>query len=911
MEYNKEKDFEEQNVHEEESGVRIQQSDGGFRVIPLKGLIDNWFIDYASSVILDRAVPEINDGFKPVQRRILHSMKELEDGRYNKVANIVGNTMKYHPHGDSSIGDALVNLGQKDLLIDTQGNWGNVLTGDPAAAPRYIEARLSKFALDVVYNPKTTEWKFSYDGRNKEPVTLPVKFPLLLAQGAMGIAVGLKCEILPHNFNELIDASIAYLRDEEFVLYPDFRTGGMIDVRGYNDGERGCKVQVRAKISQLDKKTLVITEIPYGTTTGTLIDSITKAGEKGQIKIRRVDDNTSRNAEIVIHLAAGVSPDQTIDALYAFTQCQVSLNSLCTCVIRNEHPEFTTISAILKESTDRTLDLLSWELKIKLDELERDWHYISLEKIFFEKRIYKILEKDSDSWDDQITEIERAFDPYRQMLKTEITRDDVLRLCEKPVRKISKFDIKKAEEQILDIENQIEKVKYDLDHIVDYTINFYNEIKRKHGKGHERRTEIRNFDNISAVAVAANNEKLYVNKEESFICTSAGLKKEQNKDAYTFVSDCSDLDDIIVFRENGTFMVTKLQPKCFVGPEKIIHADVFHKNDDRTVYNMVYRSGKAGAPYYVKRFSVKGITHDKDYDLTKGEPGSKVVYFSANPNGEAEVIKVMLRPQPKLKKTSFEYNFADLAIKGRASQGNRLTIHPINRIVKRDEGVSTLAAREIWYDDTVKRLNADKRGTLIGEFSGDDKILQIFSNGEFRLSGYDLSTHFDDDMTQIMKYDPSLIYSVIYIEGETKLMYIKRFDIDEETPLNRRISFIGEHSDAQFLIMNMDKLPRLMLSFNDSPSGKQYEDEEVNVAEYIGVKSYKAKGKRLSTHDVATYTFLEPFEPEEEEVVEEENVEEVEETAEEMENAEAKDSSNESDENFFSEDDGVQLTLFE
>ena len=910
MEDNKEKDFEEQNVHDEESGVRVQQGDS-FRVIPLKGLIDNWFIDYASSVILDRAVPEINDGLKPVQRRILHSMKELEDGRYNKVANIVGNTMKYHPHGDASIGDALVNLGQKDLLIDTQGNWGNVLTGDPAAAPRYIEARLSKFALDVVYNPKTTEWKFSYDGRNKEPVTLPVKFPLLLAQGAMGIAVGLKVEILPHNFNELIDASIAYLRDEPFELYPDFRTGGMIDVRAYNDGARGSKVQVRAKISQLDKKTLVITEIPYGTTTGTLIDSITKAGEKGQIKIRRVDDNTSRNAEIVIHLAPGVSPDQTIDALYAFTQCQVSLNSLCTCVIRNEHPEFTTISAILKESTDKTLDLLSWELKIKLDELERDWHYISLEKIFFEKRIYKILEKDSDSWDDQITEIERAFDPYRQMLKTEITRDDVLRLCEKPVRKISKFDIKKAEEQILDIENQIEKVKYDLDHIVDYTINFYNEIKRKHGKGHERRTEIRNFDNISAVAVAANNEKLYVNKEESFICTSAGLKKEQNKDAYTFVSDCSDLDDIIVFRENGTFMVTKLQPKCFVGPEKIIHADVFHKNDDRTVYNMVYRSGKAGSPYYVKRFSVKGITHDKDYDLTKGEPGSKVVYFSANPNGEAEIIKVMLRPQPKLKKTSFEYNFAELAIKGRASQGNRLTIHPINKIVKRDEGVSTLAAREIWYDDTVKRLNADKRGTLIGEFSGDDKILQIFSNGEFRLTGYDLSTHFDDDMTQIMKYDPSLIYSVIYIEGETKLMYIKRFDIDEETPLNRRISFIGEHSDAQFLIMNMDKLPRLMLSFNDSPSGKQYEDEEVNVAEYIGVKSYKAKGKRLSTHDVATYTFLEPFEPEEEEVVEEENVEEVEETAEEMANAEAKDSSNESDENFFSEDDGVQLTLFE
>lgn len=908
MEDNKDKDIELEGQNElEESGVRVQSGDG-FRVIPLKGLIDSWFIDYASSVILDRAVPEINDGFKPVQRRILHSMKELEDGRYNKVANIVGNTMKYHPHGDASIGDALVNLGQKELLIDTQGNWGNVLTGDPAAAPRYIEARLSKFALDVIYNPKTTEWKFSYDGRNKEPVTLPVKFPLLLAQGAMGIAVGLKCEILPHNFNELIDASIAYLRDEPFVLYPDFRTGGMIDVRSYNDGSRGCKVQVRAKITQLDKKTLVITEIPYGTTTGTLIESITKAGEKGQIKIRRVDDNTSRNAEIVIHLASGVSPDQTIDALYAFTQCQVSLNSLCTCVIRNEHPEFTTISAILKDSTDRTLDLLSWELKIKLDELERDWHWISLEKIFFEKRIYKILEKDADTWDDQITAIERAFDPYRVMLKAEITRDDVLRLCEKPVRKISKFDIKKAEEQILDIENQIEKVRYDLDHIVDYTINFYKEIKRKHGKGRERRTEIRNFDNISAVAVAANNEKLYVNKEESFICTSAGLKKEQNKEAYTFVSDCSDLDDIIVFRENGTFMVTKLQAKCFVGPDKIIHADIFHKNDDRTVYNMVYRSGKAGSPYYVKRFSVKGITHDKDYDLTMGESGSKVIYFSANPNGEAEVIKVMLRPQPKLKKTSFDYNFADLMIKGRGSRGNRLTIHPINKIVKRDDGVSTLAAREIWYDDTVKRLNADKRGILIGEFSGDDKILQIYSNGEFRLTGYDLSTHFDDDMTQIMKFDPNVIFSVIYIEGDSKLMYIKRFMIEEDCQLNRRISFIGDNKDAEYLFMNMDRLPRLLLSFNDSPSGKQYEDEELNVAEYIGIKSYKAKGKRLSTHNVATYTFLDPYEPQDEGI---DDIEEDKLDIEENITEEITSYNNESDDNFFSEDDGMQLTLFE
>lgn len=865
MEDDEIKNIENQNKSEdEESGLRIEQGDN-FRIIPLKGLIDNWFINYASSVILDRAVPEINDGLKPVQRRILHSMKEMDDGRYNKVANIVGNTMKYHPHGDASIGDALVNLGQKELLIDTQGNWGNILTGDPAAAPRYIEARLSKFALDVVYNPKTTEWKFSYDGRNKEPVTLPVKFPLLLAQGAMGIAVGLKVEILPHNFNELIDASIAYLRDEPFVLYPDFRTGGLIDVRGYNDGARGCKIQVRAKISQIDKKTLVITEIPYGTTTGTLIESITKAGEKGQIKIRRVDDNTARNAEIVIHLATGTSPDKTIDALYAFTQCQVSLNTLCTCVIRNNHPEFTTISAILRESTDNTLDLLSWELKIKLDELESEWHWVSLEKIFFEKRIYKILEKDFDTWDEQVTAIERAFDFYRNMFKREITRDDILKLCEKPVRKISKFDIKKAEDQIIDIEEQIEKIKFDLDHIVEYTINFYSEIKKKYGKDRERKTEIRNFDSISAVAVAANNEKLYVNRMESFICTGAGLKKEQNKDTYIYVTDCSDLDDIIVFRENGTFMVTKIQAKCFVGPEKIIHVDVFHKNDDRTIYNVVYRNGKSGSPYYVKRFAVKCITHDRDYDLTMGVPGSKVIYFSANPNGEAETIRVMLRQQPKMRKLSFDYDFATLAIKGRNTRGNKLTDRAITKIIKRDEGVSTLSAREIWYDDTVKRLNADKRGILIGEFAGDDKILQIYSNGEFRLSGFDLSTHFDDDMVQVMKYNSNTVFSVIYVEGETQFMYIKRFMINKNTVLNSRISFIGENKNSKYLICNMDKFPRLLLKYKESASGKQYDDDEIDVAEFIGVKSYKAKGKRLSTRDVDLYEFLEPFElPEEE-----------------------------------------------
>jgi len=844
---------------EEESGMLVQSGDG-YRVVPLKGMFENWFLDYSSYVILDRAVPEIDDGLKPVQRRILHSMKEIDDGRYNKVANIVGNTMKYHPHGDASIGDALVNLGQKDLLIDCQGNWGNILTGDGAAAPRYIEARLSKFALDVVFNPKTTDWTFSYDGRNKEPISLPIKFPLLLFQGAMGIAVGLKSEILPHNFNELLDASIAYLKDEPFELYPDFQTGGLIDVRGYNDGGRGSRVQVRAKISQLDKKTLVITEIPYGTTTETLIQSITQAGEKGKIKIRRVDDNTSKTAEIVIHLAPGVSPDQTIDALYAFTKCQVKLNSLCTCVIHNDKPEFTTISAILRHNTDHTLDLLSWELQNTLDELEGQWHWISLEKIFFEKRLYKILEKDAPSFDAQVDAIEKAFDPYREQLKKEITRDDVLKLCEKPVRKISKFDIKKAEDQLLDIEKQIEQVKYDLDHIVDYTIHYFEEIKRKYGKGRERKTEIRNFDNISAVAVAANNEKLYVNKEEGFICTGTGLKKEQNKDAYGYVCDCSDIDDVIVFRENGTFSVVKLQQKLFVGPEKIIYANIYHKGDKRTIYNMAYRNGKPGNPYYVKRFYVDGITHDKIYDLTMGEAGSKVAYFSANPNGEAEVIKVQLRPAPKLKKLSFDYDFATLDIKGRASRGNKLTNHSVSRIFKREEGVSTLSAREIWYDDTVKRLNADGRGTSIGRYSGNDRIMQIHANGEFRLTNFDLSTHFDDDMTMIFKFEPETIFTVLYIESETKLVYIKRFTVDEDTPLNKRISFIGEGEDAKLIAVNMDVLPRLLLKFNDGVSGKHFEDEEVNVDEYIGVKSYKAKGKRLSVHDVNYYEFLEPFE---------------------------------------------------
>ncbi len=836
-------------------------SDDKFRVVPLKGMFENWFLDYASYSILERAVPALEDGLKPVQRRILHSMDELDDGRFNKVANIVGNTMKYHPHGDASIGDALVQLAQKDLLIDTQGNFGNILTGDDAAAPRYIEARLSKFAKDVVFNPKTTDWTPSYDGRNREPVSLPVKFPLLLAQGAEGIAVGLASKFLPHNFNELIDASIAYLHDEPFELFPDFPTGGLMDVSNYNDGIRGGRVRIRARISQLDKKTLVINEIPFGTTTGTLIDSIIKANDKGKIKIKKIDDNTAEQCEIVIYLNTGVSPDQTIDALYAFTLCEMSI-SPNACVIVHDHPAFIGVSEILKRSADRTMEMLSWEIKILLDELEADWHWTSLEKLFFEKGIYKELEKKNyETWEDQVTGIESRFDPYRKKLKREITRDDVLKLCDKPVRKISKFDIKKADEHLADIESKMEEAKYNLDHIVDYTIKFFNTIKEKYGKGRERKTEIRNFDNIQAVAVAANNEKFYVNRAEGFVCTGEGLKREKDKDSYEFVNECSDMDDIIVFHENGTYFVTRIQSKLFVG-QNVIHVDVFHKNDDRTTYNVVYRDGKNGNPYYVKRFAVTSVTRDKEYDLTSGKPDSKVIYFTSNPNGEAEIIKVQLRPKPKLKKTVLDFDFAALAVKGRNSKGNLLTKNAIKAIIKHDDGVSTLTARDIWYDDTVRRLNADKRGTYIGAFEGDDRILQIFANGSFKISGFDLTTHFDDDMIEIKKFSPDDVFSVLYVEGDTQKMYLKRFCIDMDVKMNERISFIGDSDMARFVAINTDDMPLIQVSYKVSDAGNSFPDEIVNVEEFIGIKSFKAKGKRLSNKEIESVLFIEPIEPE-------------------------------------------------
>jgi topoisomerase-4 subunit A len=817
------------------------------RTIQLGGMYENWFLDYASYVILERAVPDMGDGLKPVQRRLLHAMNQLDDGRFNKVANIIGHTMQYHPHGDASIGDALVQLGQKDLVIETQGNWGNVLTGDSAAASRYIEARLSKFAREVVFNPKTTRWKLSYDGRNKEPVTLPMKFPVLLAQGVEGIAVGLASKILPHNFIELIDASIRHLNGEAFELLPDFQTGGMGDFSKYNDGLRGGKVRIRAKISQLDKKTLVINEIPFSTTTTSLIDSIVSANDKGKIKIRKIDDNTAENVEIVIHLNPGVSPDQTIDALYAFTQCEVSV-SPNACVIRDGKPAFIGVSEILRGNTEQTRNLLRLELQIRLNELDQDWHFSSLEKIFIEQRIYRDIEQ-CESWEEVIDAIRSGLGPFMSLLRRAVTDEDIVQLTEIKIKRITRFNSFKADEHLKGIETEMEEVKNHLEHITDYTINFFRQIKKKYGQGKERKTEIRSFDTIQAASVAANNEKLYVNRLEGFVGTS--LRKDE------FVCECSDLDEIIVFKENGTFLVTKVSSKSFVG-EHIIHIDVFRKNDDRTVYNVVYRDGRKG-PWYVKRFSVIGVTRDKEYDVTAGAPDSKVIYFSANPNGEAEIIKVLLKPKPRMKKPAFEFNFAELTIKGRNSRGNILTKHPLKQIHKRENGVSTLGARDIWYDEVVKRLNTDQRGVYIGAFASDDRLVNFMQNGDFKLTGYDLSTHFDDDMVTLKKHDPEEIISLIYLEGETGRHYLKRFTLEEDIPIGKRISMIGEHPQSSLIKLIFDELPVVRLSFYPTEKGKQPEEETIEVASFIAVKSFKAKGKRLSTFEITEISVLEPL----------------------------------------------------
>jgi len=846
-----------QNLEEENSST----DDSVNRVKHLSGMYKSWFLDYASYVILERAVPGINDGLKPVQRRILHSMNRMEDGRFNKVANIIGHTMQFHPHGDASIGDALVQLGQKEILIDTQGNWGNTLTGDSSAAPRYIEARLSKFAREIVFNPKTTEWTLSYDGRNKEPVSLPVKFPLLLAQGVEGIAVGLASKILPHNFNELIDCSIKYLQGKPFELFPDFLTGGMADVSKYNKGLRGGKVRVRARIKLVDKKTLAITEIPFTTTTVSLIDSIVNANNKGKIKIKKIDDNTAENVEILIHLAANVSPDQTIDALYAFTNCEVSI-SPNSCVIKEEKPVFEPVDEILKHNTDHTVYLLKRELEIRLGELEDNWHNSSLEKIFIENRIYLRIE-DCETWECVIKTIDEGLEPFKKILRREVNEDDIVRLTEIKIKRISKFNAFKADEYIKGVESEMEEVKNHLDNLIDYSINYFKQIKKKYGQNFPRKTELRNFDTIEAAAVAVANQKLYLNREDGFAGTS--LKKDE------FISECSDIDDVIVFRKDGTFMVTKVSPKFFVG-SNVLHIEVFDKNDDRTIYNMIYRDGNRGK-YYVKRFGVTSITRDKEYDLTRGTEGTKVVYFTANPNGEAEVVRVNLRPKPRLSKTSFDYDFSEMAIKGRNAKGNILTKHNIKNIVQKEEGISTLGAIDVWYDDTVRRLNTDERGRYIGAFKGEDRILSILSSGEFRLTGYDVSTHFDDDLMYLEKHNPKKIVTAVYFDGEQAKYYVKRFDIPETTQVNKKYFFSSDSKGSKFVMFSVDYLPVIQLEIKPK-SGDEFETEVIPLADFIGVKSYRAKGKRLSNKDVKKLKFLDPLPYEEEE--EEESLEDAE-----------------------------------
>ncbi len=818
--------------------------------LSLDGMFRDYWIDYASDVILDRSVPDIDDGLKPVQRRILHAMNEHDDGRFTKVANIVGNTMSYHPHGDASIKDALVNLGQKELLIDCQGNWGNILTGDDAAAARYIEARLSKFAKEVVFNPKTTQWKPNYDGRKREPVTLPIKFPLLLAQGTKGIAVTLTSVIMPYNFCELLEASVKILQNVPFEIYPDFPTGGLIDVSRYNDGAQGGRLRIRAKMHYDEKrKAIIITELPYTVTTDVLISSILTANEKGKIKIKKVDDNTAAEVEIVVSLPTGVSPDQTIDALYAFTNCQISFSPQ-TCVIIDDKPVFTTASDILRHNTMRTRDLLRQELEIQLGELEDRWHWVSLEKIFFEKGIYKKMEKkDSSTWDEQVDEMLAAFGPYKKKLKREITREDVLKLCEKPVRKISKFDIKKAEDELANIEMTIDEVKNHLEHLTEYAIRYFQDILKKYGKGRERRTEIRNFEDIEATTVAMATEKLYVNYQTGFV--GWGLKREEGVEV---ACECSKMDEIIVFRRDGTMMVTKVQEKGFVGSQEckeLLYVNVFRKRDERTVYNMIYRDGSAGYAM-VKRFSVTSIIRDRDYQLTKGSKNSKVLYFTANPNGEAEVVTIHHVSNPKLKKVSFDFDFKTLAIKGRDAMGNILTRNAVRSINLKDEGVSTLSARKIWFDESVKRLNVNEAGRYIGEFRGTDKILAIMQSGSYRTTGFDLANHYDDDLIELRKFRSDAIVTVLYRSPEG-YPYLKRFN-PEIT--DRKQGFLDD--DGSTLIsLCLDFYPRLEVVYTED-SGKKISSEIIDAEDFIGVKSCKARGKRVTTFAVESFNWLPP-----------------------------------------------------
>lgn len=823
----------------------------------LSGMYQNWFLDYASYVILERAVPHINDGLKPVQRRILHSMKRLDDGRYNKVANIVGHTMQFHPHGDASIGDALVQLGQKELLIDCQGNWGNILTGDSAAAPRYIEARLSKFALDVVFNPKTTEWQASYDGRNREPVTLPVKFPLLLAQGVEGIAVGLSSKILPHNFNELCDAAIAYLHGEEFKLYPDFQTGGSIDVSRYNDGERGGVVRVRAKISKLDNKTLCISEIPYGKTTSSLIDSILKAIEKGKIKIRKVDDNTARKVEIQIHLAPGVSSDKTLDALYAFTDCEVNISPNC-CVIDNKKPHFLTVSDVLRKSVNNTRDLLRKELEIQKNETLETLHFASLEKIFIEERIYKDKQfEQAENMDIACEHIDERLTPFYPQFVREVTKEDILRLMEIKMARILKFNKDKADELIARLKAEIEEIDNHLAHLTEYTIEWYRHLKDKYGKDFPRRTEIRNFDTIVATKVVEANEKLYINREEGFIGT--GLKKDE------FICNCSDIDDVIIFYKDGKYKIVRISDKLFVG-KNILYVNIFKKNDKRTIYNVIYRDGKEGY-HYIKRFNVTSMIRDREYDVTQGNPGSKIVYFSANPNGEAEIIKVTLRPNPRIKKLIFERDFSEINIKGRQSMGNLLTKFEVHKITLKQRGGSTLGGRKVWFDHDVLRLNYDGRGQYLGEFQSSDCILVIHKNGDFYTTDFDLNNHYDPDIQYIEKFEAEKVWTaVLYDADQQNYPYLKRFTFEASS---KRQNYLGENKHNQQILLSQQVYPRIQVIFGGHDSFR--EAQIIEASDFVGVKSFKAKGKRLTTYSVDHIKELEPTRMPEPEILEEDN----------------------------------------
>ena len=816
----------------------------------LRGMYRSWFLDYASYVILERAVPHIDDGLKPVQRRILHSMKTLDDGRFIKVANIVGNTMQYHPHGDASINDALVTLGQKDLLVETQGNWGNILTGASAAAGRYIEARLSSFALDTLYNPKVTEWTLSYDGRKKEPVTLPAKFPLLLAQGVEGIAVGLSSKILPHNFNEILDAAVSYLRGEDFVLYPDFMTGGFIDVSRYNDGERGGVVKVRAKIEKIDNKTLAITEIPYGKTTGTLIDSILKAFEKGKIKIRKVDDNTAETALILVHLLPGTSSDKAIDALYAFTDCEVNISPNC-CVIKDKKPHFLGVSDVLRHSVDTTKEILRKELEIQLGEVRELLHFASLERIFIEERIYKDKEfEESRNMEEAIAHIDKRLTPWKPKFIRPITDDDILRLMEIKMGRILKFNSAKADELIASYNDKIKALLNNLNHIVDYTIKWYEDLKAKYGEAYPRHTVIRGFDNIEAATVAEANEKLYINREEGFIGT--GLKKDE------YVCNCSSIDDIIIFYKDGKYKIVKVQEKMFVG-KNILYLNVFKRNDARTIYNVIYQDGRGGI-FFMKRFAVTGVTRDKEYDLTKGTPGSKIHWFTANPNGEAEVVKVTLKPKPRLKTLQFDVDFSELAIKGKQSQGNIVTKNEVHRFSLKEKGTSTLGGREVWFDPDVLRLNYDGRGNYLGEFNGNDLVLVILKSGEYYMSTFDAANHYEDNILRIEKFRQGHVWTAVLNDADQGFPYIKRFTFE---PTNKKFRFIGENEKSTLIALTDELGARFEVKFG---GGDEFRGSIViDAIEFIGVKSFKAKGKRVSNYNIESITEIEPREIEAEE----------------------------------------------